>query len=749
MQLFARRSTVDEVMFRDPLDVGYGRSDAGVRVNQSTVLSDDAVLACVTLLAGDIANLPMRALTTTDAGLTQPLAKQPTWIEAPDPLDLAITDVAHKTQVAVSLLVASNAYVMCEPSVFDPVTLTVLDPTRVRVIKPARERLFEIMGRSSADAPWEPRDLVDTLSSAQILHIPYLLRPGHLEGTSLVSAQAGNLGISIAMRKWVETFFGKGGQVSGLVSLPVGATGEDVDSVQSRIQGRWSSWRRAGVIGVLGGGAQWIKTGLTPQDADLGSLWRRQLEMAARIYGIPPFMVGSQEPAGVAYASSVERAQHYIDHCVTRYTRPIEKAYSRLVPGDGGLAVPGSNTEVRFVFDAFLRGDPTARWGNYITALQAKARTIGEIRALENLPPMSEYSEEYLAGPDGLYETPQNTSPKDDMPSLIEQVQAGLRTGNEAREVLKLPPMQWSEDLTPEESATLVEQVKAGLRTHDEARALLKLPPMQWDEGLSPEERADLLELVRAGVLTENELREQMKLPPIAYAEGPSPDDIKVLVDQVKEGLLTIDEARANLGRPVVQWPEDLTEKVNEAATLIRAGFDPSDVLNKLGLPSIKHLGLPPITVQKEADATGDAPPFPGTQRNDPVTFTVKGETVIVSEDTAMDRAAATIAADSREQMQTLEVAIADYQLRANDAVLSYVDRQFASIEERRQADAEATRAELERMRAIPTSRKVAQRDEMGRPLMVVETRGDQVIHKLVQRDADGRVVEVVEVPAA
>ncbi len=408
MELFVRRSVTEAVFDREP---GMGRTEAGVSVTSDSALTDDAILAAVSLLAGDVAALPMRAYETTSSGLTQPLRRQPAWLEAPDPFDLAITDVVHRMQVAISILLAGNVYVLCEPDVFAPEVLTVLDPTRVNPIKPDRERLFEIMERSTISGPWTSRDRLDTLSSAKVLHIPYMLRPGRLEGLSPIQAQSGNLGISLAMRKWVETFFGKGGQVAGLVSLPLGAQQEDVDKVQSRIQQRWSGWRRAGVLGVLSGGATWIKTGLSPQDADLGTLWRRQLEMAARIYGIPPFMIGSQEPAGVAYASSVERAQHYIDHCLARYTRPIEKAYSRLVPGDGRLAVSGSNTEVRFVFDAFLRGDPKARWETYIMQLQTKARPIGEIRALENLPPMSDYSPEYLAGPDGLYQTPQNNAP--------------------------------------------------------------------------------------------------------------------------------------------------------------------------------------------------------------------------------------------------------------------------------------------------------------------------------------------------
>ena len=408
MRLFAQRSFQPQSLFGNDLDDSFGRTEANVRVSTDSALSDDAILAAVSLLTGDIAGLPWKAFVTTPTGLTQPVSHQPSWLEAPDALDLAVTDVAHKTQVALSLLLAGNVYTLCEPSVHDPEVLTVLNPNHVRVIKPNRERLFQIMGRSSIYSDWEPRDIIDTMSSAQILHTPYMLRPGRLEGLSPIGAQSGNIGISIALRKWVETFFGKGGQIAGLVTLPIQAQQPQVEAVEKRIGEKWSSWRKAGVIGVLSGGATFQKTGLTPSDADLPGLWRRQLELAARIYGIPPFMIGSQEPAGVAYASAVERSQHYIDHCIARYTRPIEKAYSRLVPGDGRLSVPGSNTEIRFVFDALLRGDPERRWATYLTALQAKAITIGEIRAFENKPPMSNYSQAELEGPDGLLETPNN-----------------------------------------------------------------------------------------------------------------------------------------------------------------------------------------------------------------------------------------------------------------------------------------------------------------------------------------------------
>jgi HK97 family phage portal protein len=407
VKLFAQRSLSGQFWGTGDPDA-FTRTEAAVKVSHDTALSDDAVLSAVSLLAGDIAGMPMKAY-VTDGQLTQPIATQPSWLEAPDPQDMAMTAYSHKQQVALSILLAGNAYILCEPNIFNPIRLTVLNPIRVRVVKPSEERLFQVLGRTSPFEDWSPSDY-ETFSTANILHIPYLLRPGKLMGLSPIDAQTGNIGISLAMRKWVETFFGKGGQVSGFVVLPQDASETAVKEAERQVNTRWSGWRKAGIFGVLSGGANWMRTGLSPQDAALPDLWNRQLEMVARIYGIPPFMVGSQEPAGIAYASVESRKDEYVTHCLMRYTRPIEMAYSRLVPGDNRLTVRGSNTEVRFNYDALLRSDTKTRYELYGIALEHKFRTVDEVRAFENLKPMGNYSQDDLEGPGGLLQTPNNNA---------------------------------------------------------------------------------------------------------------------------------------------------------------------------------------------------------------------------------------------------------------------------------------------------------------------------------------------------
>ena len=55
----------------------------------------------------------------------------------------------------------------------------------------------------------------------------------------------------------------------------------------------------------------------------------------------------------------------------------------------------------------------------------------------------------------------------------------------------------------------------------------------------------------------------------------------------------------------------NLGEKIESVGQLVRAGYEPGAALHLVGLPTVKHIGLPPVTVQP-ADRGTDAAPAPG-----------------------------------------------------------------------------------------------------------------------------------------
>ena len=117
-----------------------------------------------------------------------------------------------------------------------------------------------------------------------------------------------------------------------------------------------------------------------------------------------------------------------------------------------------------------------------------------------------------------------------------------------------------------------------------------------------------------SGWTTRYEQRLSMLLPPNEFCEfdyskflKPSPEDeIRLLIEQVNSKLLTVDEARAKRNLPPLPETDGIDnfrDRVESTGALIRAGFDPAGSLEAAGLPSIKHAGLLPVTLQSEEAA--------------------------------------------------------------------------------------------------------------------------------------------------
>ena len=328
-RFFERRALTMQTVFSRDLDLLPMRNEAGIHVSQRNALNDTAIWGAVTLLAGDISGLPAKAYREV-GDLRQPLPSQPTWINRPDPLDPTITWPVHIASGALSILLDGSLFVLVEPDVFNPERLQVLNPTIVHVRKSGRVPTYDIRAA----------DRSDTLTAANILHAPLFMRPGDLRGISPIDEHAEAIGLSRAAEKYSARFFGSGATLSGIVEVPPTAgdyTEDDIKSLREQFNKTHGGWKKSYALGVLTGGAKWVPTSANPKDSQLIELRAYQVEEAARIYGIPPHMVGSQQPGAVAYASVEQRSIDYVTHTLARYLAPLEAAYSRLVPGDSRL----------------------------------------------------------------------------------------------------------------------------------------------------------------------------------------------------------------------------------------------------------------------------------------------------------------------------------------------------------------------------------------------------------------------------
>jgi HK97 family phage portal protein len=151
-----------------------------------------------------------------------------------------------------------------------------------------------------------------------------------------------------------------------------------------------------------------------------------------------------------------------------------------------------------------------------------------------------------------------------------------------------------------------------------------------------------------------------------------------------------------------------------------------------------------------------DEPEAPPAERADPIAISVTTPDVHVTtspvefhvpkmEQLDAMRAADLMVTETREQLDLMRVDVAE----TVQTQTGYIESRLAAIEQRvaeQSADAQAERERVARI--IPVTREVTLRDEQGRPLKVTEKRGDRTVHKIVDRDPDGRILRVTEVAA-
>lgn len=358
---------------------------AGVTVNSDTAFRSIAVQAAVRLLVNDIGSLPVDAFRKQDQG--QKELTKPSWVDEPNPGNANETWEDHVKQVVYAMLTDGGSFTYAFPSIYKPDGLAVLDPRDV-----------EILGTSPfAETTYRVRGIDKTLTPAEIIYIPWMVPPGKKRGVNPIEYAKQGLGIALASDEFVGSYFGNGAILSGVIEFPIGVepTPEQIDVLKADFKRKHVGARNSHAVGAITGGGTYKPFDYNNRNAQLLELRDQIVEEVARLFGIPPHMLGSQKPGAVGYASVEQRSIDYVTHAVLPIVNRIEKGYSRMLRGQ--------KTYLRFNLEGLKRGDAAARATYYQTMTSIKAMKPAEVRALEDLP--------FDAENVGYLETPNNNAP--------------------------------------------------------------------------------------------------------------------------------------------------------------------------------------------------------------------------------------------------------------------------------------------------------------------------------------------------
>ena len=190
------------------------------------------------------------------------------------------------------LLLWGNAYAqIIRNGKGEVIALYPLMPDRMNVDRDEWGQLYYEYTVSGDDAPIN-KDSKVRLSPSDVLHIPGLGFDG-LVGYSPIAMAKNAIGLAIATEEYGSKFFANGAAPSGVLEHP--GTIKDPSRVRESWQQTFGGSHNSNKIAVLEEGMKYTPISISPEQAQFLETRKFQINEIARIFRVPPHMVGDLE----------------------------------------------------------------------------------------------------------------------------------------------------------------------------------------------------------------------------------------------------------------------------------------------------------------------------------------------------------------------------------------------------------------------------------------------------------------------
>jgi HK97 family phage portal protein len=184
--------------------------------------------------------------------------------------------------------------------------------------------------------------------------------------------------VNVALSQNQAAFFSRMNRPSGILSTDQVLNQEQSARLRAAFDEQSKKWA-AGGMPILGGGLKFQPLSINSQDAQLVEAQRMSLEDIARVFGVPPPLIGDLSHATLNNSETL--IQHFLSMSLGSYLEHIERSLDRLF----GL----NNSEyIELDTAALLRTDFAGRVDGLTKAVQGGLMTPSEARAREGLPPI-------------------------------------------------------------------------------------------------------------------------------------------------------------------------------------------------------------------------------------------------------------------------------------------------------------------------------------------------------------------------
>ena len=354
----------------------FGGSNSGKNVNERSAMQMTAVYACVRILSESIAGLPVHLYQYMDSGSKQKAIEHPLYRLLHDEPNPEMTSFVFRETLMTHLLLWGNAYAqIIRNGKGQVVALYPLMPNRMSVDRDNKGHLFYQYQMQDSDAPTAKSGTV-ILKPSDVLHIPGLGFDG-LVGYSPIAMAKNAIGLSIATEEYGAKFFANGATPSGILEYP--GTVKNPEAIRESWNAGFGGSSNAHKVAVLEEGMKYTPIAISPNEAQFLETRKFQIDEIARIFRVPPHMVGDLEKS--SFSNIEQQSLEFVKYTLEPWIVRWEQSLNRALLSEAEKAA----YFVKFNVDGLLRGDYQSRMNGYATARQNGWMSANDIRELENL----------------------------------------------------------------------------------------------------------------------------------------------------------------------------------------------------------------------------------------------------------------------------------------------------------------------------------------------------------------------------
>jgi len=364
----------------DILTGGFAGSGAGVPVTEQSIMAVGAAYACVGLIGGALAALPFHLYKRSVDGRER-YENDIWWLfnESPCPAHTASSAWQYAAQ---SIGLKGDGFWRIKR--VTPWTNTIEafiphHPDRVHVVQEDGRNYYQVQN---------DKGTIEIVDQDDMLHFTGIGFDGKRSISPIRAALRPAGGIALAADEYASAFFKNGARPDFALTTPGKLDPEAANLLRTTWASRHGGPSNAHLPAILAGGLDVKQLTMSAEDAQLLTTRKFQVEDIARIFGVPPHMIGYTEKAS-SWGSGVEQMSiGFVRYTLRRYLDSIKQEINRKVWPRSRLYFGEHDT------DSLLEGDAKAQAEYFAKALGGPGsqgwQALNEVRIRKNLKPIKE-----------------------------------------------------------------------------------------------------------------------------------------------------------------------------------------------------------------------------------------------------------------------------------------------------------------------------------------------------------------------